>query len=993
MPFEKIVEDLRPDRKFGQNPLFQLSFVFQGPGAGVGFDFVTVASPFDLTLFFRGGSDGPLSATIEYRRDLFEPETISRLAAHYRALLRSVAADPDVRLSTVSFVDGPEAHRMLVEWNTTGTDYPRDRSIHGLFEDQVDATPDAVAVAFEGVSLTYRELDRRANRLARRLAALGVGPERPVAVWMERSVEMMVALLGILKAGGAYVPLDLMAPPQRLAFMLSDAGIDVLLTQGRMRERLPAFSARAICLEAEAESISAEPDIRPAAGTECDQLAYIMYTSGSTGAPKGVAVTHRNVVRLVKATDYARFGADEVFLQLAPLSFDASTFEIWGALLNGGRLAIAPPGVVSVDDLGTMLARHGVTTLWLTAGLFHQVVDQRIDVLRPLRQLLAGGDVLSPSHVRRVRGALPECRLINGYGPTEGTTFTCCHSITTDTGLERSVPIGRPIANTRAYVLDQNRQPVPIGVPGELWIAGDGVARGYHNLPELTAERFVVHQVRGGREERLYRSGDRVRWRPDGTIEFLGRLDDQVKLRGYRIELGEIETVVRGDSRVQDVAVVVRPGVDGDKRLVAYVVADGSLAVGELRELLRSRLPEYMVPTAFVMLDRLPITANGKVDRTRLPEPENTGESSAAHVAPRDDVERELLRIWQGVLGVDPIGVRDNFFELGGHSLLALRMFGRLEQNLGIRLPIATLFQAPTVEGLAAVVRGGARSSSGRSLVAIQPHGTQSPIFAVPGVGGNVLCYRDLVRFMSPEQPFYGLQSRGLDGAERALTRIEDIAAAFLAEIREVQPEGPYTLIGTCMGGVVAYEMAQQLHLAGEKVGLLVLLETWRPLARAGRLPGPGAPARALASLIGSRLRLYLQEFRSHDGRQQVKYVLGRMMMLVQMMARRDVFRGDRIEFDQRVVMSANLAAYQRYKARVYPGRGVLFLAETRSLPAHDDPRLSWRQLLAAGAEIHTVPGHDSGSMLDEPHVRVLAQQLKVCVERSRLSVTAADRA
>jgi aspartate racemase len=991
MPFEKIVEDLRPDRKFGQNPLFQLSFVFQSPGAGVGFDFVTVASPFDLTLFFRGGSDGPLSATIEYRRDLFEPETISRLAGHYRALVESVAADPDVRLSTVSFVDGPEAHRMLAEWNTTDTDYARDRSIHGLFEDRVDATPDAVAVVFEGLSLTYRELDRRANRLAHRLAGLGVGPERPVGVWMERSAEMIVALLGILKAGGAYVPLDLMAPPQRLAFMLSDAEIDVLLIQERMRERLPVLSARIICLEPESEPTTAESDIRLDRGTGGEQLAYIMYTSGSTGSPKGVEVTHRNVVRLVNATDYARFGADEVFLQLAPLSFDASTFEIWGALLNGGRLAVAPPGLASVDDLGTMLARHRVTTLWLTAGLFHQVVDQRVDVLRPLRQLLAGGDVLSLSHVRRMRAALPGCRLINGYGPTEGTTFTCCHSITTDMGLERSVPIGRPIANTRAYVLDRNHQPVPIGVPGELWIAGDGVARGYLNMPELTAERFVVHQVRGGREERLYRSGDRVRWRPDGTIEFLGRLDDQVKLRGFRIELGEIETAVKGDSRVRDVAVVMRPGADGDKRLVAYVVADRNLAVGELRGLLRSKLPEYMVPAAFVMLDRLPITANGKVDRARLPEPEITPELSGAHVVPRDDMERELVRIWQEVLGVDPIGTRDNFFELGGHSLIALRMFVRLEQNLGIRLPIATLFQAPTVEGLAAVVRAGARSSSGRSLVAIQPHGTLSPIFAVPGVGGNVLCYHDLAGFLAPDQPFFGLQSRGLDGTEKPLTRIEDIASAFVAEVRDVQPRGPYVLIGTCMGGVVAYEMAQQLHQAGEKVGLLVLLETWQPIASSGR-PLKWGAAGALLSLIGSRLRLYFQELGSHSGREQLKYLLGRVMMLMQMTARRDVFRGDRSEFDQQVVTNANLAAYHQYKARVYPGGGVLFLAETRAMPGHDDPRLSWRDLLAAGAEIHTVPGHDSGSMLDEPHVRVLARQLKACLERSRRTSTEADR-
>lgn len=992
MPFEKLVEELRPDRKLGQNPLFQLSFVLQAP-AESDFSFITVASPFDLTMFVRGGSEGPLGVTIEYRRDLFSLEMISRLGLHYRTLLEGVAADPDRRLSTVPFMGDAEVRRLLVEWNATTTDYPAGRSIHSLFEDHVAATPDSVAVVFDGTALTYRELDRRANRLAHYLRTLGVGPERPVGVWMERSIEMVVAVLGILKAGGAYAPFDLMAPPDRLAFMLSDAEIGILLTQQRMLERLPAHRAHTVCLDVSEPVIARQPDTQPVDSVTPDTLAYIMYTSGSTGEPKGVAVTHRNVVRLVRSTDYAHFGPEEVFLQLAPLSFDASTFEIWGALLNGGRLAVPPPGVLSVDELGTVVETHGVTTLWLTAGLFHQVVDQRIDVLRPLRQLLAGGDVLSVPHVQRVLATLPSCRLINGYGPTEGTTFSCCHAITNASGLERSVPIGRPIANTRVYVLDRQGQPVPIGVPGELWIAGDGIARGYVNRPELTAERFIVQRLAGTREERLYRSGDVVRWLGNGTLEFLGRGDNQIKLRGFRIELGEIESMIGRHARVQDVAVVVRPGSSGDKRLVAYVVADGTIATRELREFLRSKLPDYMVPAAFVVLDALPLTANGKVDRSRLPEPEGSRESTAAAVEPRSEVERQIVRIWEEILEVSPVGIRDNFFDLGGHSLLALRMFARLEESFRIRLPIATLFEAPTIEQLAAVIRRGGRTGQWRSLVAIQPAGSRAPIFAVPGVGGNVLCYSDLARFMVPDQPLYGLQSRGLDGAEQPLTRIEDIAAAFLAEIRAVQPEGPYTLLGTCMGGVVAYEMAQQLHLAGEKVGLLVLLETWRPMAPSGRLPRLGSYAGALVSLVGSRLRLYFQELRSRSGRQQLKYLFGRVRMLMQIAARRDVFRGDRSEFDQRVVTSANLLAYQQYKARVYPGGAVLFLAELRTIPAHDDPRLSWRQLLAAGAEIHTVPGHDSGSMLDKPHVQVLAQQLEVCLERSRRSTSAADGA
>jgi aspartate racemase len=982
MPFEKLVEDLNPDRKLGQNPLFQISFVFQsGATGGVGFDFVTVGSPFDLTLFVRE-SDGALSATIEYRRDLFRPETIARLAGHYQTLLEGAAAHPDHRVSTLPLVDAAELHRILVEWNATATDYPRERSIHGLFEDQVAASPEAIAVAFEGTTLTYRELDRRANRLAHHLRGLGVRSERPVGLWMERSTEMIVAILGILKAGGAYAPFDLMAPPERVAFMLSDARIDVLLTQERMLARLPAHGVRPICLDADQPAIAAEPDTPLRDEATGDSLAYIMYTSGSTGEPKGVAVTHRGVVRLVRATGYAHFGPEEVILQLAPLSFDASTFEIWGALLNGGRVAVPPPGVVSVDELGTLLERYRVTTLWLTAGLFHQVVDQQIEVLRPLRQLLAGGDVLSVPHVRRVRAALPGCRLVNGYGPTEGTTFTCCHPIAGPAGLERSVPIGRPIANTRVYVLDRHRQPVPIGVPGELWIAGDGLARGYVDRPELTAERFVTHRLSGPLEERLYRSGDVVRWLADGTLEFLGRQDNQVKLRGFRVELGEVESILAQHPRVRDAAVVVRPGPGGDKRLVAYVVADGPLAPRELRELLRSKLPEYMVPSAFALLDRLPLTANGKVDRARLPEPEESREASATPALPRNDEERQLVGIWEEVLGVGGIGTRDNFFDLGGHSLLALRMFVRLEQSLRIRLPIATLFQAPTIEELAAVIRQGGRTGQWRSLVAIQPNGNRAPVFAVPGVGGNVLCYSDLARFMAPEQPFFGLQSRGLDGDEEPLIRIEDIAAAFVKEIREVQPEGPYYLAGMCMGGVVAYEMAQQLSAAGQEIGLLVLLETWPPVGTWGRLLRPGARLLTVLRLIRSRLRLYGETLARLEWRQRVKYLLGRVKMLGEMVAQRDVFRGDRSEFYQDVVNQANLIAYQEYEPRPYAGRVVFFRAAGRRVSALQDRRLAWRQLITGDLEVQTVPGDDSGLMLAEPHVQILARELKARIER-----------
>ena len=728
--------------------------------------------------------------------------------------------------------------------------------------------------------------------------------------------------------------------------------------------------------------LRARPDTRLESTAGADDLAYVTYTSGSTGAPKGVAVTHRNVVRLVRGTSYARFGPDEVVLQLTALSFDVSTFEIWGALLNGGRLVMAPPDVPSVDELGALLTRHGVTTLWLSAGHFEQVVDTRVEILQPLRQLLVGGDVVSPPHVRRVLSALPALSVINGYGPTEGTTFTCCHPITTAPPPGRSVPIGRPIANTRVYVLDRRRRLVPIGVPGELWIAGDGVAQGYVRRPELTAERFVVQALSPTLEERLYRTGDLVRWLGDGTIEFIGRLDDQVKIRGFRVELGEIEATLARHPRVQSASVVARHTPGGEARLVGYVVGAEPLDPRELREFLQRALPPYMIPTTFVGLDRLPLSASGKVDRRALPEPEPPTELPAP-VEPRDALERQLVEIWRDVLSIDRVGIRDSFFDLGGHSLLAMRMVARTERALGIVLPLATLFEAPTIEGLSAVIRRGLRPASGRSLVAIQPAGSRAPLFVIPGVTGTVLGYQRLARLLGPDQPLYGLQSRGLDGSERPLTRIEDIASAYLPEIREIQPTGPYHLVGMCMGGVVAYEMAQQLHAAGEKVGFLGLLETWPPEA-ASALPLPRATrASVLLGFLAGRLRLHMAALRYLRGRERLRHLGRGLKTLVDIVAKRDVLRDARGEVFLRAVTQANTLAFRSYAPRAYPGSVVLVCAEGRLVAPSADLRLAWVGLALGGHEIYSAPGDDSGLMLTEPHVRTLATQLTACLSRA----------
>jgi len=521
---------------------------------------------------------------------------------------------------------------------------------------------------------------------------------------MERSVELVVGLLGILKAGGAYLPLDPTYPRERLAFMVEDSQTPVLLTQERLRDRLPATAARVLCLDAAWPAMMEERSDAPHDAGGAGNLAYVIYTSGSTGRPKGVCIEHRSVVRLVKGTTYVDVTARDVFVQLAPLSFDAATFELWGSLLNGARLALAPPHMPSLEELSRLLRRHRVTILWLTAPLFHQVVDERPDCLRGVRQLLAGGDVLSASHVRTALQALGDSRVINGYGPTENTTFTCCYPLTVASDIDASVPIGRPIANTRVYILDAHLQPVPIGVPGELHIGGDGLARGYLNRPELTAERFIPDPFSDDSTARLYKTGDLARYRPDGNIEFLGRRDHQVKIRGYRIELGEIEAALARHPAVREAVVVAREDTPGDKRLVAYVVPQGEapLTPADLRPFLVASLPAYMLPAAFVLLDRLPLTPTCKLDRRALPAPDQTDLAVAERfVAPRTPTEELLAAIWADVLGIERVGADDNFFDLGGHSLLATRVVSRVYAALRVEAPLLALFRAATLADFA----------------------------------------------------------------------------------------------------------------------------------------------------------------------------------------------------------------------------------------------------------------------------------------------------
>ncbi len=633
----------------------------------------------------------------------------------------------------------------LLAWNRTATPYPREACIHQLFEARTAETPGAAALAFERSALTYDELNRRSNKLARYLRRRGVGPDVLVAVSIDRSLEMVIALLGVLKAGGAYLPLDPDAPPARLQFILNDAAVPLVLTQQHRARLLPDHPAQVVLVDSEWPAIEQEAAENPGYPVTAENLAYVLFTSGSTGMPKGVMVEHRAVVRLVCNTDYARLAPDEVLLQMAPLAFDASTFEIWGALLNGAKLAIMTPQTPAPAEIGQAIARHRVSTLWLTAGLFHQMVEGSLESLRGVCQILAGGDVLAVPQARKLLSALPNCRLINGYGPTECTTFSSCHTVTERDLAGSSLPIGRPIANTRAYILDPTGAPVPVGVQGELYIGGDGLARGYLNRPELTAEKFMpdpfadatypqprvpsgcetgrgqcsgsspfpvseangvgkrVPSGCGGLGPRMYRTGDLARWMPDGAIEFLGRVDNQVKIRGFRIELDEVTAALLEHPAIGACAVVAQGDGPENKRLAAFVtVRQASPTTTVLRAFLKQRLPEYMVPAGFWRLAEMPLTTNGKVDYSALAQ--GCGErlpSGVAYVAPGTGLEHSVAAVWQEVLELDQVGLDENFFDLGGDSLRLTRAHCKLQEALRIQFSVTALFQYPTVRTIA----------------------------------------------------------------------------------------------------------------------------------------------------------------------------------------------------------------------------------------------------------------------------------------------------
>lgn len=976
VPFEKLVEIVRPSRNLAYSPLFQVTFTFQDTPGSSDYSMESLTSMFDLSLFMADEyAEEEICGWMQYDIDLFKAETIRRFCTQFTTLVDAIVDDPEKCIGQIPFFTNTEREVILDDWSGHKNMDSTNSCIHKVFESQVLKAPESIAAICGDAQLTFRELNRRSNQLAHYLRKFNVGQDILVGLCGDRSLETMIAMLGILKTGAAYVPIVPTTQPERALFLIQEINPPVTICSQDFPGTLLSPPHHQIVLEKEWSRIAEEPEDNLTIAVHPDNLAYVMFTSGSTGQPKGVSIPHRAVVRLVKNNNYVHLDSKEVLLQLAPLSFDASTFEIWGSFLNGAQLIILPRHLPKLEELGETLRRHGITTLWLTAGLFHEMASIIPEAFHPLRQLLTGGDVVSPNHVRRVLETVQDCTVINGYGPTENTTFTCTYSITSTSQVAETIPLGVPIARTQVYIFDPWIQPVPIGISGEIYTSGEGLARGYLNQPEITAETFTPHPYSGKPGDRLYKTGDLGRYRSDGTIEFLGRTDRQVKIRGFRVELKEIESVLLQHDNVKDAAVISMKSSES-KRLVGYIVVDQqkeSPTAQKLRDFLKQKLPDYMIVSTFEFLNSLPLTESGKINYQALPTP-TVVELEDFYVPARNPLEAQLTRVWEEALGKSPIGRNENFFHLGGDSLLAVRLFAKIEKIFGVSLPLSTLFQAPSIEELAMVLPEGQQLSSWTSLVPIQRRGSKPPIFFVHFVGGNVLGYSELSELLGQNQPFYGLQSVGLDGKEIPYERIEDMAAHYIQEILTIQPNGPFFLGGGCMGGIIAFEMAQQLVADGEKVAFLGMLETWLPQSVGFHSYGFPMLRRLYIGI------LHQFDILKNSGWQAwIEHLKQKIAALQDENSDTDIFRRDKSERNSDMVTALNYQAFCKYKPKQYQGPVTYFLAsDCDGVDEIEDPRLDWEEFCVNGFEVFRVDVGTAGELVKFPHVQVLANHLNV---------------
>jgi len=987
-PFPLLVKTLQPQRDSSYAPLFQVMLDFQ-PAESLplkpnmteltvsALELAQMEGQFDLALNISEGEQ--LRGRFKYNRDLFKPETIERMVNHFQILLTAIVDNPQQSICHLPMLTEMEI-KQLQAWNDTATDYPIDQTIVDLFEQQVEKTPDNIAVVFENQQLSYQQLNEKANQLAHHLLTLktpaGISSSNPlIAIVVERSLEMVIGLLGILKAGGAYVPIDPSYPIARIQYMLEDSAAPLLLTQSHLKVELSLEELTSvgvvICLD-EADFAN-QPLVNPDINPQATDLAYVIYTSGSTGKPKGVAIEHYSSVELINWA-HKIFNSTQLAGVLASTSicFDLSIFELFVPLSQGGCVIVVEDALQLQDMNETLLP----ITLLNTVPSVAQALLNTEAIPSNVQVINLAGEPLKNYLVQALYKATSVQQIYNLYGPSEDTTYSTFTRVAKDS--TEAPTIGIPISNTRIYILDAVHQPLPPGIPGELCIAGRGLARGYLNRPQLTAEKFIEVKL-FGKTERIYKTGDLAKWRPDGNLEYLGRIDHQVKLRGFRIELGEIESVLLQIPDIKESVVVILETDSDQKQLVAYVVTEKQDAQEaetalKFKEYLKQKLPDYMVPAFFVFIDALPLTPNGKIDRNALPE--HVIRNSGLFVSPRDAVELRLVQLWEKLFGISPVSVLDNFFEIGGDSLLAIRLFANIKREFGITVPLHTIFQNRTVEQLACILRQDSVASTWSPLVCLQSQGSKSPLFFVHAAGGSAFNYFQIATLMGTERPFYAIQPRGVEPGESFHASIEEMAADYVAAVRSVQAKGPYLLAGWSFGGTVIFEMARILKQAGETAPLLLMIDVPEPLANVYKEDD----VEFLLDRVPYYLGATLDDMDLHDSREaQVAYLLKEIKLI-------GLFRPD---IDQAYALHwLNLYKQHNmlvgsYKPAAPVNSKIIFFKPAEKIPFDDlmgKPIPAWKPFARGGFEVHEAPGNHF-NMISPVNAPVLVKMIKGCIE------------
>ncbi|MBD2528165.1 amino acid adenylation domain-containing protein [Nostoc flagelliforme FACHB-838] len=1026
LPFERLIEELKPEQQSrNSSSLFQVKFSLNPPWsngrgmASVQLPDLTITSLFgyiyhgktkyDLTLVLREQDNG-LGMVFDYNAEMFDASTIERMLGHFKTLLEGIVANPDQPISELPLLTAGEQHQVLVDWHGKQADYPQNACIHQWFEAQAKRTPNNIALTFENQQLTYQELNQRANQLARHLQTLGVKSGVLVGLNLEPSLEMIVGLLSIMKAGGTYVSLAPTSGQDNLAFILEDSQISLVLTQSSLIEKLSQHQTQVICLDSDWEVVALHTTENLGCYTTEQTLACVMYVSGSNGKPNGIAITHRNLVtHSLAISDTWELTQSDRLLLIFSISCDTfieSLFPCWIA----GATAILQSQKLqnSTAHFFPFIAQQQITIVNLPTSFWYKLVNelsvypQTLPV--SLRLVMVGGEKVSRNaYLTWVEKFGKQVRWLNAYGSLETTLTATVYDPETATEASNTrseIPIGRAIANTKIYILDQRSQPVPIGIPGEIYISGIGVAQGYFNRPDLTSEKFIPNPFSSESGSYLYKSGDLGRYLSDGNIEFLGRLDNQAKIRGFRIKLAEIETILGQYPGVQKTVVIAKEDVPGDKCLVAYLVPKQGETFGseQLLSFLQPKLPEYLLPSAFVIVDSLPLNANGQVDRKALPalNPSNS-KIEKTFVRAENPLQLQLTEIWENVLGVHPIGITDNFFDLGGHSLLAVRLFSQIENIVGKNLALSILLQAPTIEQLAYIVERERCSKPGiavmptadaksetsiywSSLVAIQANGSRPPFFCVHGLGGEVIRFRELALHLGSDQPFYGLQPQGLDGKQLPYTRIENMAAHYIQQIQTIQPHEPYLIGGYSSGGIIAYEMARQLVKQGKKVDLLVLFDTYG-LRNIESVPLQKPKLYHWKSLLAIASNYVIKQVQGNTERvkYQIKEILWRLVFYFHLTFARPLPYSNR----KFMVEEATRQALRKYVLQVYSGQVTVFRTEDGLVVGQReaDSKMGWGKLALGGVDIYDISGIHN-SIFKEPHVRSVSEKMKACIDQ-----------